>query len=71
MDNNMINAIIAGNAGVYSSPAYDKKGARDKSNMWTKFVDSFDWDKIGKVKKQKTVGNVLSSLGRMNVMIKK
>ena len=71
MDKNMISAVIAGNAGVYSSPAYSDKGAREKSNHWKKFIETFDWDKTTKVKKPKTAGDVLGTLGRMSVKIKK
>ncbi len=71
MDSNMIDAIIAGNAGVYASPAYSEKGAREKSNHWKKFIDSFDWDRAAQVKKQKTVGSVLVSFSKLNIKIKK
>jgi hypothetical protein len=71
MDSNMISAIIAGNASVYGSPAYSEKGAREKSNHWKKFVESFDWDRAARIKKQKTVGSVLGSFSKLNVKIKK
>lgn len=46
MENRFFSALIAGQAAVYGSPAYDQSGANKKSQHWKKFIDSFDWEKV-------------------------
>lgn len=31
---------------VYASPSYDQKAASSKQNMWQRFLDSLDWEKL-------------------------
>jgi len=54
-------AIIITNAAAYATPSSDNSSANKKHKTWTKFIQSFDWDKMEEKKeKHQTVGGFLS-----------
>ena len=66
IDNNRFQAILLSNALLYTSPSYDRRDSYKKQQMWTRFLDSLDWEKImerNKKKSKKELIRVFNSLG--------
>jgi len=41
-----MSAIIMTNAVAYATPAEDRQGARRKQQVWTRFINNLDWNKL-------------------------
>lgn len=64
-------AVIAGNAMAYGTPAESRKDARKKTEGWKTFLNSLDWDKIQeKGQKKMTISDVLGPLGAVGHLVK-
>ena len=63
METQKMGAVVLAQALVYASPSYEKKDSTKKQRIWNKFMDSLDWEKIGKKPKKPHPGELKAVLG--------
>jgi hypothetical protein len=71
MDDRRVEAVTLANALIYASPSYDRPGANKKQQMWDKFMNSLDWDRITKKRDKPSPESIGAAFGAFGVPVTK
>lgn len=70
MASDKMNAIILSQAMSYTAPVYKSSDAHRKQRVWSRFLDSLDWEKVMK-KADRTVKKFMKDFRNLKIPIKK
>jgi hypothetical protein len=71
MDDRRTGAVTLANALIYAGPSYDRAGANKKQQMWDKFMDSLDWDRLTKKRDKPSPDTIGAAFGAFGVPVTK